>query len=409
MKIGWIDFSKDERDRALEILHMLQDAGAVDELGIGIVRDAFADKFFPGTSTLMTRAKYFVIVPYIIKEKIEEGAKNGWTARETLKAINDTEKRIAKVLLDRNKNNRHLGVIGSTALHRGGWVKRSPSELYWNGIRMLGIQNDKSMSLLEYIVAGLENLRAKGIFLGTAKRGEMNEGDDLDAGYLFGFRPMDIFGIYEEDWQDSLDILLNRSEARYLYDKIQTNLPESVWAIALKDNVDLLKHNGNFLSFSRDMAQFVDVENQRLLELGCYFSHIVYAARVRYNMMLQGNKSNDAAQEWEELLSDEMPKICPMLDIFEVLGLDGRYGYQKTTMQFLVNLAKYFHKQDWNSMDILIKSRELDIKGSARAKLLHPEKYSPEIWVGGRYLDYRLHIAARISQDIRMGLEGIDA
>jgi hypothetical protein len=78
-------------------------------------------------------------------------------------------------------------------------------------------------------------------------------------------------------------------------------------------------------------------------------------------------------------------------------------------MQFLVNLAKYFHKQDWNSMDCLIKRRELDIKGSARAKLLHPEKYSPEICVGGRYLDYRLHIAARITQDIRMGLEGMDA
>ena len=69
--LGWIDFSKEERDKALDILRLLQDPGAVDELGIGIVRDAFADAFFPGTSTLLTRAKYFVVVPYIIQEKID--------------------------------------------------------------------------------------------------------------------------------------------------------------------------------------------------------------------------------------------------------------------------------------------------------------------------------------------------
>ena len=37
--LGWIDFSKEERDKALDILRLLQDPGAVDELGIGIVRD----------------------------------------------------------------------------------------------------------------------------------------------------------------------------------------------------------------------------------------------------------------------------------------------------------------------------------------------------------------------------------
>jgi len=75
--IGWIDFSKDERDKALELLRLFQEQGAVDEIGIGIVRDAFADLFFPGTSTFLTRAKYFVVVPYIIQEKIEEGGSFG--------------------------------------------------------------------------------------------------------------------------------------------------------------------------------------------------------------------------------------------------------------------------------------------------------------------------------------------
>ena len=35
-----------------------------DELGIGSVRDAFADTLFPGTSTITTRARYFLLVPW---------------------------------------------------------------------------------------------------------------------------------------------------------------------------------------------------------------------------------------------------------------------------------------------------------------------------------------------------------
>ena len=39
---------------------------ALDELGIGLIRDGFSDLFFPGTSTIQTRAKYFFIVPYAL-------------------------------------------------------------------------------------------------------------------------------------------------------------------------------------------------------------------------------------------------------------------------------------------------------------------------------------------------------
>lgn len=45
MPLGWIDFSKDERNKVLNVIHLLDEPGAVDELGIGAVRDAFADYF----------------------------------------------------------------------------------------------------------------------------------------------------------------------------------------------------------------------------------------------------------------------------------------------------------------------------------------------------------------------------
>jgi hypothetical protein len=37
MQLGWIDFSKAERDKVLDVINLLQEEGAVDELGIGMI------------------------------------------------------------------------------------------------------------------------------------------------------------------------------------------------------------------------------------------------------------------------------------------------------------------------------------------------------------------------------------
>ncbi len=75
MSLGWIVFSKNERNKVLNVIHLLDEPGAVDELGIGAIRDSFADYFFPGTSTVQTRAKYFLIIPYVLMKS--ERGKNG--------------------------------------------------------------------------------------------------------------------------------------------------------------------------------------------------------------------------------------------------------------------------------------------------------------------------------------------
>lgn len=66
MQLGWIDFSKEDRQKALDVINLLSEQGAVDELGIGIIRDAFANYFFPGTSTIQTRAKYSQLWRYAL-------------------------------------------------------------------------------------------------------------------------------------------------------------------------------------------------------------------------------------------------------------------------------------------------------------------------------------------------------
>ena len=58
----WLDYSERERRKMLEVIDLFKEHDTRDELGIGAVRDAFADQFFPGTSTIMTRARYFFLV-----------------------------------------------------------------------------------------------------------------------------------------------------------------------------------------------------------------------------------------------------------------------------------------------------------------------------------------------------------
>ena len=74
MQLGWIDFSKSERSKVLSVLDLLQEKGTLDELGIAPIRDGFANIFFPGTSTIQTRAKYFLIVPYALWDLEREDA-----------------------------------------------------------------------------------------------------------------------------------------------------------------------------------------------------------------------------------------------------------------------------------------------------------------------------------------------
>lgn len=61
--IGWLDQSEEQQRKMREVIALFAEPGTVDELGIGVVRDAFSDLLFPGLSTVQTRIRYFLFVP----------------------------------------------------------------------------------------------------------------------------------------------------------------------------------------------------------------------------------------------------------------------------------------------------------------------------------------------------------
>ena len=65
---AWLSYSESERRKALDVISLFRERDTRDELGIGVIRDAFADLLFPGTSTIQTRARYFLFVPWIYQQ-----------------------------------------------------------------------------------------------------------------------------------------------------------------------------------------------------------------------------------------------------------------------------------------------------------------------------------------------------
>ena len=176
MQLGWIDFSKTERNKILSVLDLLSESGTLDELGVAPIRDGFANLFFPGTSTIQTRAKYFFLVPYALKE-LE--LSNETNPNRFLRALNETEKMCGETLLEINPNEN--GIIGKRSLQGGKWVKRTPADIYWAGLRKYGIFTGGNISLSEYARAScaIKNQKSNLTKLGNRNdSAEENETDD---------------------------------------------------------------------------------------------------------------------------------------------------------------------------------------------------------------------------------------
>lgn len=60
----WLDYSEHEHRKMLDVIDLFRERDTRDELGISSIHDAF----FPGTSTIQTRACYFLFIPWLYLE-----------------------------------------------------------------------------------------------------------------------------------------------------------------------------------------------------------------------------------------------------------------------------------------------------------------------------------------------------
>lgn len=394
MQLGWIDFSKEDRQKALDVISLLSEQGAVDELGIGIVRDAFANYFFPGTSTIQTRAKYFLIVPYILRDAVD--GRYGKDVNRILRAIDTEEKECGIKLLESNP--KAEGVIGTRVLPKG-WVARKPSDIYWNGIRTYGIFCDYGLSIPEYVSLAMKlNTQKSSAKLGNRNdEAEENEKDDSDAGDIMNVSFWNL-PIYHDNWRDNLTIELTNEEAFYLDKQIQKGAKGSLLEYVLKNRIDMNKYE-DFVSMAADLSEKVEEKLSYMMKLACEFNNLVYMARVRFNVMLSEEENEVAVSEWDRLKPQVKRRANVDLSaVFNKLEL-----HNPGTYLFLSKLQEAFKALDIDAADELIKKRERQLKGINRAKLNRTKEFDHSKWVGGGELDYRFSNARRIINDIYSG------
>ena len=126
----WLDYSERDRRKMLDVIDSFKERETRDELGIGAVRDAFADQFFPGTSTVMTRARYFLFVAWTYQALEKREVASAYMAGRARKA--EVE------LIDAvERSEDSLGNIGKLAKTT---LKRLPSSVYWQGMGVWGIR-----------------------------------------------------------------------------------------------------------------------------------------------------------------------------------------------------------------------------------------------------------------------------
>ena len=127
--LAWLDYSEADQRRAQEIVRMFSQPESRDELGLGQIRDALSDTLFPGTSVLLTRARYLLFVPWLYRE----GSRRRHQGSQLSSWADTQERRLIGALRNGGDSS---GLIGGVA---GEQVQNLPSTIYWNSLRRFGI------------------------------------------------------------------------------------------------------------------------------------------------------------------------------------------------------------------------------------------------------------------------------
>ena len=399
--LTWLDYSERDRRRALDVIDLFRETGTVDELGLAGVGNSYSDLFFPGTTTLQTRACYFLLVPWTFLRLERLGvASSDATAR-----ARSEELRLNRRL---REGSDRWGVFGSQA---GDALQRLPSEVYWGGLGSWGIRTFSGHKWAYF--RSLDGFyRRRDQFRSTRQDPEARSAPpanwhphlpDPPAGFPRG----------------SVTVALRREDAEYLRARIQTRHPESLLAVlggrAAGQDLEA--------DWPWDLAHATEVSPtlRHHLRDAKHFAVCMQGAALLYNLMLSELKKRD---EWQEKYrqrlvewADDVHELESALEdwrlgeVWRVVRTQGqslRYPTRNFFERWVENLKQVGPGRVTNNANAraLVRDREVQLK-RARARLTNPRRL--ELWGGesgtGR-LTYRWGPAKRILKDIFTGLNG---
>lgn len=376
--LSWVDFSESDRRTMLSIISMFSGKDTVDELGIGSVRDAFANRFFPGTSTIHTRAKYMLFVPWTY-QLVERTRLSRDKAREEVTRI---EVRTIDALLESSDTS---GLIGKEAKDR---LQRFPSSVYWGGLYSWGIRR----------CPGSQSYYFERIY---PRRLQRDSSPNWDP-YLPSI---------PDEFPDEASFQLTHEEAMYLMDRIRISHPDSLMTVLL----DCGRPTYTGFLWQQPVVEQLEADLGADVEHARDFSETMWGATVLYNLMLAQLRDGDSP-EYRDDLRQWALAIRDRWDVLAGWASSPAAFWGSTalrsaripprTRMFIENWFRLVYSGNPEGMAEnerareLIKKRELMLKGS-RARLSNERALNQ--WTGrsGYFqLNYRWLIAFRLLSDI---------
>ena len=199
--LAWLDYSEADQRRAREIISLFSETDSRDELGLGSIRDALSDTLFPGTSVLLTRARYFLFVPWLYME----GARLRYQGTQLASWVDGQERSLIGKLIAGGAS---TGLIGRRVK---GDVQNLPSTIYWNSLRRFGI--------LRHAVSPTQVGRVRDVSRSLDDASELVERPDAVWDPSMPVPPKNFINL------TSCDFTLIREEATWLTERISAAAP----------------------------------------------------------------------------------------------------------------------------------------------------------------------------------------
>lgn len=360
-QLSWIDHDSKARERTLRILSLFQEKESRDELGLGSVRDSFADQLFPGTSTIQTRLRYMLFVPWIY-DSLE--AKR-LTVESFAVQADKLERDLVQPLMDSDDQS---GVFGKTA---GKKLKRLPSSAYWAGlgvwrIRLTPFSQDEYHRRINEIYSRRSNLKA-------LEKDAKSRGDDIDIEQrmpTLSWHPR--LPEPPQDFPYAVDFALSREEAEFIRDRIHIACPNSLLSF-LALHCEPAETNAPWEH--PDYGSFSD-RHKELLTHARLFSEVMHGAALSYNVQLAKLRNHEKLVEEHQSSFNDWVANLPLNEILNwsvsrlwELTVDHGYTITPQTRSFVQHWIEHTRKSPnkiLSNTDALnlIKRREMKLKGT---------------------------------------------
>ena len=370
--------------------------GVRDEVGFLIIHDAYANRFFPGTSVQQTRLRYVLFVPWIYKRLLERGIKSNVEQELASEETN---------LVWRLKDNEKHGVIVATIHPQP--AKQPPSVIYWSALNTWGFlrpeeNRTSSRGLVHRMLERVSSIKRR-------YRSEVEPEEPYDPFWTIPNPPRE----WLED-KPNLNFKLTPPECEFLRDKLSRVQKPNDTELSLLARLAEAKVAPQFL-YSRETSKYADEEDRVALRRAASAAALGAVGRGIYAALLEQICERDDGRqdigtfhrshlfdsvipEFRELalelnlneLMHDVPKMRPTL----VVVLEQTLRWLKSSSTNLNDLRDSYAESEWFRKQQRARLRETGLARDRR------NEWQPQATTRAEQLHYRWPHAQQFLKDL---------